>query len=219
MAGDYVPHAEAELIGWAERFVAYLESHEGETRITAEEVAKVRSEFDQFAAAHSAHRTAHDAARAARKVKDAARKPLVHSLRCLSRRIHADPVMSGEVKGGAEAIIGTSPRQPKLGMSDDRPHAIIDVGHRLRHVIRVMNENSLGVHKARPSDVYGCQLWRQIGDETDQWEHVTLVRGKPLVVEYPLEAAGRRVRYRLRWMTRGGRTSAWSGTYTATVAA
>jgi len=219
VAGDYVPHSEVKLVDWAERFVAYLEEHTDEVRLPPGELAAVRLEVDEFIAAHHAHKDAQNAARAACAAKDAARKPLVDHLRSLARRVRAYSNTSSGVMHEAEVVIGKSPRAPKLDASVDRPLATIDAGQRLRHVIRVVNERAGVIHKARPSDVFGCELWRQTDDDPDSWEFVDLIYGKPLVLHYRAEDAGKLVRYRFRWRNRYSETSAWSATRSATVAA
>ncbi len=219
MAGDYVPHSELKLISWAEKFVGFLEDHAAETGLPPEELAAVRSEFDEFASAFAAHDAARVHAKAMCSVKDDARRPLVNRLRSIATRVKVNMTIDAEVKNGARAVIGKSPRHPRMGVSDDRPHAIIDTGQRLRHIFRIMNENTQGIHKARPSDVVACELWRRNGDGTGDWKYVGGKSGKPFAILYREEDSGKQVQYRLRWVGRQGVKGGWSGIKIATIAA
>jgi hypothetical protein len=218
MAGDYVPHSELELIDWAGRVVGFLEEHPDEMGLLPGELAALRLEYDEFAAGHDAYTAARTAAKAACSAKDAARGPLVKHLRSVAARVQIYPHMAHEVKAKARAVIGKSPRHPKFNPSEDRPLATIQGGQPLRHVIRVMNLNSTGIHKARPCNVRDCEVWRRLGDYAGEWEYAGIAAGKPLVITYSGRDVGRQAHYRFRWVTRRGEKGAWSGVHSATVA-
>jgi fructose-specific component phosphotransferase system IIB-like protein len=222
MAGDYVPHSEAELITWARGFVSFVEDHGAELGMPEARLAELQAQQAEFEAAHVSHSAAQTAARSACAAKDQAKRDLTKNLRLAAGHLQAHPAISTADKRGLGLSTGEPIRNPALAMANGTPVAIIDIGTRLTHILRIRNRTSTGVRKARPVEAVGCELWRRVGGSPDGvvgMQYLGRVGGSPYVVTYDAEDAGKTVHYAMRWVDTKGCTGGWSETESATIAA
>ncbi|MBP6965747.1 MAG: hypothetical protein KBC96_15240 [Armatimonadetes bacterium] len=221
MAGDYIPHAENDLRLWASRFAGFVQAHSEEMGISPGELAEIQSANETFQEACLRHQEARSELGAAHAAKAGARKALLSRMRSLAMRARCSPHVEHSAKVAMDLGGGKWNGRSPLEESPDRPSAIIDIRQRLTHVLRIQNETTTGLSRARPQNATGCEVWRVIGDPGDgktEMRFIGLATRSPFVVRLAEEDAGTKVSYRLRWTNRRGEKGSWSSTETATVA-
>ena len=221
MSCDYVPHSELKLTEWAGKFVAFMAEHAAELGMTPEELAALQSQYERFDTAYAAHMAAQTAARVARSAKDDARKPLLKSIRSIAMRVQSHRAFDNKAKTQLGLTVGKR-KHPRLTLSHERPTAALDIGQRLKHTLRIMNQTPKGTRRARPANLMGCEIWCKIGDRPsgpEDMRYVDCTRRNPVVVKFSAADAGKQAYYKLRWVSRRGEKGDWSPTQSATIAA
>lgn len=223
MSGDYVPHSETELAGWARAFVERTQAHEQELGIPPAVLDKLETLQGTFQAALLDSRAAQAAAAAVCRTKDDAKNEFVKLARSVAQQIQANP----NTTDGMRAELGLSVRDGANGVeplpvSHNTPKAIISINSRMRHVLRVFNQTGTSTAKSRPAGTRGCEVWRTIGNMPEsmaEMEYVDLITRNPFVIDYSGEDAGKQAHYVLRWVSTSGEKGPWSATESATIAA
>ena len=222
--GNYIPSQDSGFVQWLAQFKDYATAHSADLGLTAEDTTALAGALLGWNIAYPNHLQAQSAAIGARAAKDTARDDAEAVIRPMVQRIQSYPGVTNEMRAALGITLkntGSSVSTNSLEISDDRPLAIIDVSSRLRHVLRVENETSTGTSRARPAGAFGCEIWRKVGEApvgTEDMEFVDTITRSPFVMEYPQEAAGKMVHYKLRWKGTKSKSS-WSETESATIAA
>lgn len=99
------------------------------------------------------------------------------------------------------------------------PMGSVDYG-KLRHTIN-FRDSATPDKKAKPKGMQGCEIWRFIGTapptaESD-YSYVATDSDSPYVSFFPMEDAGKKVYYLLRWLSKSGERGEWSETIEATI--
>jgi hypothetical protein len=204
---------------WADNFVSYIGLHKAEFGLVDADLDQLLVDHPQWDGALDDHVEFKALAKMKCAVKNDKREAFEATIRLLVQRINGNPAVTDAMR---EALgIKSVPVVP-VGMGMDIPHAIINAGGRLKHVLRIVNETETGVKRARPAGAIGCELWRKVGEApagTEGLEYVGLVRKSPVEVDYSAADGGKQAHYMMRWLDSSGEHSGWSAVESATIAA
>ncbi len=222
-SSSYLPYNDSAFSTWLDTFFAYLEPNFAKFGLVAADVTAAKGTQDAFDVSLAAHIAAQSAARTATTTKDDNRATCESSIRALVGRIQAAP---GTTDADREAlgitIRGAGTSDMPLPTNDDKPIALVDVSSRLKHVIRIQNQTSVGVKKAKPAGAMGAEVWVKVGETPSgpsDMQLIGLATRSPYVVEYPDDNGGKQAHYAMRWVTSKGEKGSWSETESATIAA
>ncbi len=222
MSRDYMPHAEHELAGWADKFVAFAQAHAEDISLTEDELTALVNDHEAFDSARSEYDVLAAQARGACKMKNQARRSLVDRMREIAMRIQTSPAINNGDRASLGLSLGLPREHVPLEFSDELPYAAIDSFGRLKHVLRITNKTEKGSSKARPGNATGCEVWVKVGDSPSGHEELRYVGTATdglRVVEFSAEDGGKKAWYMLRWVGRRSAVGSWSGTFSATIAA
>ena len=223
MARDYLPANDLVFLDWYTNFVTYLGANAARLGITPEQVAALDTELTVFTGALSSYHTLRDQTSAASKGRTEKRVSATSAVRPVVSQVQSNPNTTQADRdmlriptrdGSMEAA--------ELEADDNKPHAVIDIRQRLRHVLHIENQSTTTTSKGKPAGVVGAEIWRKIGDppQTDEdYQLVEMVLKSRHTIEYPLSDGNKQVHYRLRWVNAKGEKGAWGEVESATIAA
>ncbi len=222
MSTSYFPSNDSAFSSWADTFIAYLEPNVARFGLAIPDLVPLVDVHPLWDTILGEHFTAQATAKSMTSQKNVTRDTFEEVIRSLVNRINAYP---GTTDADREAL-GIKSAQPvqTTGMDTipDTPIALIDVGGRLKHVLRVQNSTGQGVSRSKPAGALGCEVWRKVGDAPqpgEELQYVGLVTRNPFPIEYTSVDGGKQVHYMLRWVNSKGVYSSWSETESATIAA
>lgn len=182
-------------------------------------------------AAYPAHVAAQNAARAAAQTKEEAKHELERQIRPISAFVQAYPTTTNADR----AAIGITVRETggrRTPAPTTRPLLLVDVGDRLTHRLRIMDEGEgrgtpgTGVRGRRPRGTMGAEVYVALVEplappptDPDLYKFVGTVTGGATELTFDAAKGGRRAAYLVRWVSPTGRPGPWGETVTATVAA
>ena len=105
------------------------------------------------------------------------------------------------------------------GAPDTAPLAVVDY-EILKHIIKFRDAANPD-KRGKPKGILGAEIWSKIGGDPpasdSDYTMVTLDTGSPHVIFYTIEDAGKKVWYRLRWVSTSGEKGGWGEVVEATV--
>jgi hypothetical protein len=223
MGNTYLPSNDDQFSDWAANFIAYVTQHFADFGLTINDVDALNDLQTPWGVDLAAHKVAQVAAKTATATKDASREAFETRIRSTVGRINSYPTIT-EAQREAMRLVPPAYSGPggDLGMQDETPSATIDIGNRLKHVMRIQNQTSSGVQNGRPSGVLGAEVWAKVGmapADPSEMQLVGFATKSQLSVDYSGADAGKQVYYALRWVTPNGEKGNWSETESATIAA
>jgi hypothetical protein len=219
---SYIPGSDIEFVQWAKTFSAYVNAHDEHLGVPADVTIELIASVDDWEAKYDTHVSAQTAARVACGSKDAGRKDLEAFVRPLVKQIQANSATTDDdrramgitVPGTALAMAG----EPL----EETPLAVIDISKRQKHIMRIDNNTSGGIRKAKPAGALGAEVYVKVGEAPSGVSDMRLVgiaTKSKFEIEYPDDEAGKQAYYQLRWVTSAGEKGSWSEVESATIAA
>lgn len=222
MSGSYIPSKDTDFSTWLQNFLTYVTAHAAELGITGAQIAALGALQTTWNASLAAHQQAQIDAKTRTKEKLADRKAMEEALRPIVSFIQDSATTTDAMRQAMGLTVSGGAVPSDAEISEEKPLPIIDMGSRMKHVIRVNTVTSTGTKRARPAGMIGCELWRKIGETpsgVDDMEYVGIVKKTPYVIEYSDAEAGKMAHYAMRWINGRGEPGSWSETESATIAA
>lgn len=221
---DYLPRTDEEFDTWLANFHTYVTAHQDHFGLLPADMIPLDDACTDWTSKYTVHVAAQNAANMAKAAKVTSRTGATDIVRPFVRRLQSYPATTNADR---EAMHITVPGQAStsdmnLGPADCKPIATIDIGNRLKHVLRVQNQTNAGVKSGRPGGTLGAEIWRKFGEapaSDAEMQMVGIATRTQFVIEYPIEDGGKQVNYMMRWVDSKGNTGSWSETVSATVAA
>lgn len=155
---------------------------------------------------------------AALQAKNTRRKTILTKGRQHMRLMRATPEITNEKLAEANLDAYDTTKTDSAAPTS-APVGWVDYG-KLKHTI-YFRDSATPDSEAKPKGMKGCEIWRFVGNAAPaadgDYDFVTLDSGSPYVAFYTLENAGKKVWYRLRWISNGSDAGEWSETIEATV--
>lgn len=221
---NYIPRPDADFAAWAAHYGpavrAWWEAH----GLNTDDLKPLLEALDRWNEAFPAHVSAQQRAEAARQAKDAARAALERQIRPVTGFVQSFPGTTDAER----AELGITLRPAKGSPAPrpaTRPLAIVDVGGRLTHRLRLVDE-STPTRRARPRGVQRAEVFVAFtppgepapANPGDYRYLGSVTRGETTLTFEP-HRGGMQAHYVSRWVSPSGASGPWSETASATVAA
>ena len=220
----YMPRPDGNFAAWANHYYDAVKAFYDKQGLDPDLLTPLMKALETWNAQYPAHVAAQQRAEGARQAKDAARAALEKEVRPVTNFVQA----WGGTTNADRAEMGitvrdTSPTPAPAPSS--RPLAIVDVGGRLTHQLRLVDE-STPTRRARPAGVLGAEVWVKLVDAdtpapTDPaaLTFLTMTTKPSFRAEFKAGEGGKTAVYMARWVNTRGEKGPWSEITTATVAA
>jgi hypothetical protein len=220
----YMPRPDGNFAAWANHYYDAVEKWYSVQGFDKELLAALKKALDTWNAQYPAHVAAQQRAEGARQAKDAARAALEKEVRPVTNFVQGYPKTTNADRAEMGITVRDTSPTPAPAPSS-RPLAIVDVGGRLTHQLRLVDE-STPTRRARPAGVLGAEVWVKLVDAdqpapTDPaaLTFLTMTTKPSFRAEFKAGEGGKTAVYMARWVNTRGEKGPWSEITTATVAA
>ncbi len=235
---NFIPRPDAAFDAWVKQYAAAQAAWWAAQGLAPAALADFTRAFNAWRGAFPAHVRARAAAEAARVTKDEARGGLEQALRPLARFIQADPATTDADRARLGITIkaitrgGSGTPTLRVGSPTSRPMLIIDVGGRLTHTVRLVDE-STPTRTALPRGVQRAELFVALTPTSETppapppvgepgggaYRYLGSFTRFPTTLTFEPPRGGQQAHYLARWASARGGVGGWSETASATVAA
>jgi hypothetical protein len=156
--------------------------------------------------------------------KNLKRESMVDLIRPMVARLQTYPATTNQDREQLGIPLrGVVPSVPVgIDTSEDRPIATVNISQRLKHTLRIQNQNTDVVTPGKPAGVMAVEVWAKVGpppeDETDV-TYVNMSTRNTVTVPYAGADANKQAHYQMRWVYTNGAKGNWSEIVSATIAA
>jgi hypothetical protein len=221
MAGDYIPHPDADFNSWLANFVTYANANLAGLGIVAADMNPVTGAQSKWNTDYPLHISAQANAQAARQLKDDDRAGVEAAVRPLVRRLQASAAVSDTEKAALGITVPGANPMPG-GPPTGRPILKVEC-ERLRHTLRWADVNS-PTSRAKPPGVLGAEIKMAktaIGAATPTdpalFDFIALDTATPYIQEFAGADGGKNAHYIARWVNLAQQHGPWSETVSVTV--
>lgn len=221
---NYIPRPDGDFAAFVEQYYPAVELFWNAQGLAADDLVPLKEALLAWQAAYPAHTAAAAEAGGARRAKDAARAALERQLRPITNFIQTYPATTDADRATIGITVrDTSPTPAPAPTS--RPLALVDVGGRLTHRLRLVDE-STPTRRGKPAGVLGAEVWVKLVDAdqpapTDPaaLTFLTMTTKPSFRAEFKAGQGGKTAVYMARWINTRGEKGPWSEVTSATVAA
>ncbi len=146
--------------------------------------------------------------------RDAVETEVSRLMKAIRLGVGNDPSKLAVVNLDAYDTIATPAGEPGTA-----PLAVVDY-EILKHIIKFRDAANPD-KRGKPKGILGAEIWSKVGGEPpasdSDYSMVTLDTGSPHVIFYDMEDAGKKVWYRLRWVSTSQEKGGWGEVVEATV--
>jgi hypothetical protein len=220
----YMPRPDGNFSAWANHYYEAVKKFYDSQGLDPDLLTPLMKALETWNAQYPAHVRAQAAAEAARQAKDAARAALEKEVRPVTNFVQGYPKTTNADRAEMGITVRDTSPSPAPAPSS-RPLAIVDVGGRLTHQLRLVDE-STPTRRARPAGVLGAEVWVKLVDAdspapTDPaaLTFLTMTTKPSFRAEFKAGEGGKTAVYMARWVNTRGEKGPWSEVTTATVAA
>lgn len=222
--GDWIPAKDLELQVWGDTFLAYLTANLAHFGLLPADVVPLDAAAPDFSLARVTAEDARIVYKGLVSDKNAKRDALVSLLRPMVARLQTYPGTTNQDRDS----LGI-PRRGETPMvtagaegSVDRPIATVNIGQRLKHTLRIQNQNLDVITPGKPTGVRAVEVWAKVGppptDEIDV-TYIDMSTRNTVTVPYVGADGNKQAHYQMRWVYSNGEKGNWSELVSATIAA
>ncbi|MBY0311852.1 MAG: hypothetical protein K2W85_07265, partial [Phycisphaerales bacterium] len=158
----YMPRPDGDFAAWANHYYEAVSKFYEEQGLDTDLLSALKKALGAWNALYPAHVKAQAAAEGARQAKDAARAALEKEVRPVTNFVQGYPKTTNADRAEMGITVRDTSPTPAPAPSS-RPLAIVDVGGRLTHQLRLVDE-STPTRRARPAGVLGAEVWVKLVD-------------------------------------------------------
>jgi hypothetical protein len=221
---NYIPRPDGNFSAWANHYYEAVKKFYDSQGLDPDLLTPLMKALETWNAQYPAHVRAQAAAEAARQAKDAARAALEKEVRPVTNFVQGYPKTTNADRAEMGITVrDTSPSPAPAPTS--RPLAIVDVGARLTHQLRLVDE-STPTRRARPKGVQRAEVFvaltapgQPAPANPGDYRYIGSVTRGETTLSFESDKGGMQAHYLSRWVSTSGATGPWSDTASATVAA
>jgi hypothetical protein len=220
----YMPRPDGDFSAWANHYYEAVKAFYGAQGFDPDLLMPLMKALETWNAQYPTHVAAQQRAEGARQAKDAARAALEKEVRPVTNFVQGYPKTTNADRAEMGITVRDTSPTPAPAPSS-RPLAIVDVGGRLTHQLRLVDE-STPTRRARPAGVLGAEVWVKLVDAdspapTDPaaLTFLTMTTRPSFRADFKPGEGGKTAVSMARWINTRGEKGPWSEITTATVAA
>lgn len=220
----YMPRPDGNFSAWANHYYEAVKKFYDSQGLDPDLLTPLMKALETWNAQYPAHVRAQAAAEAARQAKDAARAALEKEVRPVTNFVQGYPKTTNADRAEMGITVRDTSPSPAPAPSS-RPLAIVDVGGRLTHQLRLVDE-STPTRRARPKGVQRAEVFVALTPpgqpapaNPGDYRYIGSVTRGETTLSFESDKGGMQAHYLSRWVSTSGATGPWSETASATVAA
>ena len=224
MSSDYLPGKDLELQTWMNKFMLYLGANLAHFGLVAADIADMQLSETDFSMARFNTEAALTTYRGLVQDKNLKRETMESLIRPMVARLQTYPETTNQDREELGIPLrGVAPTVPVgIDTSVDRPIATVNISQRLKHTLRIQNQNEDVITAGKPAGVRAVEVWAKVGpapvDETDV-TYVDVSTRNTVTVPYAGADGNKQAHYQMRWVYSNGEKGNWSEVVSATIAA
>ncbi len=218
---DFVPHKDAELLGWSQNLSSLISAQPTDYGLVAADATNLASLFAAFDSALTTATTPSTRTSVTVASKDTSKAALTAECRSLAKRIQATPTVTAAQK----LELGLPLHDPvptPVSPPNTKPSIALRGIDRQSHLLLISDETTPS-KRARPVGAIGCEIYATTEAtppaDLRHWEYMGLASKSDFTVNYEATDANKQATIVGRWINRKGEAGPVSNPITGTIAA